>query len=273
MRFLSVEIRRQLHRRSVWWLLAVAALGIALLAAIGFITGDDESIAARIGKGDAHPAIMQYWWRQGGQDGMLLMGMLFLFMGAVIGGATATGGEWRNGTIPALLTWEPRRIKFALARLGACAICAAAIGLALQVAFMLAMLPTVAVHGTTDEVDAAYLLTLAAAVGRASIVASLAATLAASLALAFRNTAAALGAMWVWLSVLENVIRGVKPWMSRYLVTDNVARFVAWFDMGARDTQQSVRSPAVAGLLLLLYISATLMLVVRSFVRSDAVAA
>ena len=266
-----VEIRRQLHRRSVWWLLLVAGAFIVLVGVVSFLSADDETITTRIGQRDPHPALMQYWWT-GRDDAPLLVGMLFLFIGAIIGGATATGGEWRNGTVPALLVWEPRRTRFALARLAACAVCAAVIGAVLQLLLLAAFLPSVVVHGTTQDADAAWFLALIAAVGRASLVAALAATLAAALGLAFRHTAAALGVLWVWLSVLENLARGVKPWSSRYLVIDNVARFVSWADV-AGEGPMSSRSPAVAGLLLASYMAVVVGVVVRAFARSDAVAA
>ena len=270
---LAVEIRRALHRRSVWWLLLVAVAGAVAMGAISFISSGGSDPIAHMERGDTHPSILRDWWIPAGGDGALLMGGLFLLMGGVIGGATATGGEWRTGTLPMLLTWEPRRVRLALHRLVACALCAFAIAVALQAVLMLALLPSVLINGTTRGVDAAWAVSLAGAVARIALATSAGAVLAAALALGLRSTAAALGGLWVWFALVENIVRGVKPWMSRYLVTDNVGRVVLWFDHSAVDNGGLVRSPGAAMALVGLYLVVVVAVVVRVFARSDAVAA
>lgn len=270
---LAVEIRRALHRRSVWWLVLVAVTGALAMGTISFISSAGSDPVARMERGIGHPSILRDWWVPDGSDGALLMGGLFLLMGGVIGGATATGGEWRTGTLPMLLTWEPRRARLALHRLLACALCAFAIALALQAVLMLALLPSVLINGTTRGVDSAWTLSLIAAVARIALATSAGAVLAAALALGLRSTAAALGGLWVWFALVENIVRGVKPWMSRYLVTDNVGRVVLWLDHAARDQGGLVRSPGVAMAMVGAYLLVTVAVVVRVFARSDAVAA
>ena len=270
---LGVEIRRALHRRSVWWLVLVAFVGIVVMGLISWISSRGSDPIASMARGESHPSILRDWWIPDGGDGALLMGGLFLLMGGVIGGATATGGEWRTGTLPMLLTWEPRRVRLALHRLIACAVCAFGIAIVLQVALMLALLPSVLLNGTTRGVDGQWTLSLAAALVRIAIATSAGAVLAAALALALRNTAAALGALWVWFALAENILRGMKPWTSRFLVTDNVGRIVLWFDHASRAQGQFVRSPGVAAMLIALYLAVLVALVLRIFSRSDAVAA
>lgn len=270
---LAVEVRRALHRRSVWWLVLVAVTGAVAMGAISLISSAGSDPIALMARGVRHPSILRDWWIPAGGDGALLMGGLFLLMGGVIGGATATGGEWRTGTVPMILTWEPRRVRLALHRLLACALCAFLIALALQAVLMLVLLPSVLINGTTSGVDGAWAWSLISAVVRIALATSAGAVLAAALALGFRSTAAALGGLWVWFALVESIVRGVKPWTSRYLVTDNVGRVVLWFDHAARDHGGLVRSPAVAMALVTLYLVVIVAVVVRVFARSDAVAA
>src|SRR5207248_5209971 len=58
----KVEVRRALHRRVVWVLIAVALAGIAILGVIAFATSSDLNAALTHAKGDHHPAIMADWW-------------------------------------------------------------------------------------------------------------------------------------------------------------------------------------------------------------------
>jgi hypothetical protein len=270
---LAVEVRRALHRRSVWGLLVVALAGTIVMGTISLISSAGSDPHALMERGVGHPSIMRDWWLPGDSDGALLMGGLFLLMGGVIGGATATGGEWRTGTLPMILTWEPRRVRLALHRLLACAVCALVIAILLQAVLMLALLPSVLINGTTRGVDGAWTLSLIAGVARIAIATSAGAVLAAAVALGLRSTAAALGGLWVWFALVEPIVRGVKPWMSRYLVTDNVGRIVLWFDHAARENGGMVRSPTVAMALVAVYLTVIVAVVVRVFARSDAVAA
>ncbi len=201
---------------------------------------------------ESHPAAMVTWWN--GTDvageGILAFGAIFLMMGGLFGGASVVGAEWRSGTVTTGLTWEPRRSRFHLARVGACGACAFVIAVLLQV-LMLAML-TVAVvtHGTTEGVDAAWWGGLVLAVLRIGLLSALAATLGASLATIGRNTAFGVMAVFAWMAIGENLVRGLRPALAPHLFGENLSIALTWAQL---DTEDFTRGPVVSLLALLLY--------------------
>jgi hypothetical protein len=218
-----MELRRALHRRVVWGLIALALLGIVVTGVLVFIgTGHGDPSAP----GEMDVARMADWWRPDIPDGVVLMPAIMLLLGAVIGGASVVGGEWRSGGVATVLTWAPRRSPLILARLAACALLAWVIAMVLQAIFLLALVPSVLAHGTTDGVDGAYLRSLAAVLGRIALITAISAVLGGAVASIGRNTAAALVVVLGWMLVGEALVRGLKPGLSRWLLGENVARVV-----------------------------------------------
>src|SRR5262245_57148869 len=87
------EVRRALHRRVVWVLVGLA---IALAATAGVIAFADSAGGLTAGQRDGrelHPAVMTTWWMAGTGDGYLVVGSVFLLLGAFIGGASVAGAE------------------------------------------------------------------------------------------------------------------------------------------------------------------------------------
>jgi hypothetical protein len=227
-RLLRLEIERSLRRRMVWGLLAVALVGILLIVLTAFLSSAGATLAELQRPGDAHPAVMRTWWVAGTGDGVILVCGVFLMMGGLLGGAGVVGGEWRTGSLATTLTWEPRRTRLLMTRLAAMAICAFVIALLLQIVLLLALLPVVLANGTTAGVDGAFAVSLVAAMARIAVITSLAATLAGCVASIGRSTAGAIVAVWVWLALVETLLRARKPWSGAYLLGENVASVVAW---------------------------------------------
>ena len=111
-RLLAVEARRALSRRAVWFLIGIALLGIVLTGTIAF-AGSNDFDPGRPGPDIARLTDL---WVQGGGDGALTATLLFLGVGALIGGATVTGAEWQHGTVVTVATWEVRRVRLPLCR-------------------------------------------------------------------------------------------------------------------------------------------------------------
>ena len=225
MRLFRMELRRALHRRLVLGLIGLAVLGIVVAGVLVFIA---TRHAAPAGPETLDPARMADWWRPDLADGVVLTPAIMLFLGALVGGASVVGGEWRSGGVTTVLTWAPRRRPLILARLASSAVLAAVISFGLQVLFLVALLPAVLAHGTTEGVDGAYLRSLVAVLVRIALLAGTAAVLGGAVASIGRNTAAALVVVWGWLLVGEGLIRGFKPGMSRWLLSENVARVVVF---------------------------------------------
>src|SRR3954470_11492903 len=211
---IAIEIRRALYRRSTRVLIGLALLAIVVTGVIAFAkTGDFRAQASP----DRSIARLIDLWHNDG-DSVLAVTILFLAMGALIGGATVGGADWRTGGMSTLCTWEARRGRLLVARLVAVSVCAAVIALLLQALFVAALLPTYLAHGTTAGATWSWAGDLAAALARASLLIALAAAVGAAVATIGRNTTVALGAAFAYLAVVEGIVRGVWPWRARWLI-------------------------------------------------------
>ena len=147
----------------------------------------------------------------GGGDGVLTATLLFLAVGAIIGGATVTGAEWQHGTVVTISTWEVRRVRLLSARILSAMALATLIGMALLVLFCLSLVPTYLLRGTTDGADAEFWRELAFAIGRLAALTGLAAGLGAAVASIGRRTTVAIGASFAYLAVVETAVRAKWP--------------------------------------------------------------
>lgn len=222
MNLLKVEMRRALHRRLVRWMIVVALFFCGVMGTIAMLSPVDEAHP------DEHPGILVNWWDASTGEGAILIGATALVIGAAICGASVSGAEWRAGTITTVLTWSPSRIRLHLARTASAAILSFLIGLALLVVFMSSALPAMLTHGNTTGGDAQWWWDMFLVMVRSAAMGSLLAVLACNIATLGRNTTAALIALAVWALFVENLIRGLKPGLARYLVGENVATVVPW---------------------------------------------
>jgi hypothetical protein len=255
---IAIEMRRALARPLVRVLIALALIGTAVAAVVTFIqTGKPSSDG---------PIKLTQLWPTNGEDPILVVSALFLAIGALFAGASVAGAEWRAGSIVTLLTWEPRRVRVGVARVLSAALAAAVIGLVLQVVFALALLPALLAHGSSAGADDAWLWGLVGGVARSAILTGLAAALGASLAMIGRNTAVALGAAFVYLNVLEQVVRAWKPWLGQWLISENVALFL----MGRPvEGLPFTRSTVTAAVTVVVYVGAVAALATALFRRRD----
>lgn len=259
------ELRRVLHRRVVWGLVAVGTAGIALFGVIAFTDSSGRSVAEMRAEG-THPALMAGWWVEGSGDGILTMAAFMLVLCAVIGAASVVGGEWRAGTITTVLTWEPRRTRVHVARLAAGTSVAMVIALVVQAVYLAAFLPAVVAHGSTEGVDGAWWIGLVAAMLRISVLTGLGALLSGSLATLGRAAAFALAVVFVWVAVVENLLRGWKPAWASWLVGENMTMVVTW---GEIEGVSFTRSPGVALATILVYSAIVAVTAGLVFARRD----
>ncbi len=257
---LDVEIRRYLSRPLVRGLVAIAVVGCAFA---GVIARREAGPAGT--SGEFH--LVDLWLH--GEDPIIGIGAMLLVIGAVLGGASMIGAEWRAGTFVTLLTWEPNRRRVVAAKVIACGLVAFVIAVVLLALFCIAFLPTALGPGTTEGADAAWLWTLIGACLRIAALTGLAAMLMASIAMLGRNTAAALGVAFGYLMVVENIVHAWKPWAARFLLGPNGAIFVTGADL---ETEQFTRGTLTAGLTLAAYVAAIAVIATVSFSRRDVVA-
>ena len=124
---LGIEIRRCLARRLVRWLIVLAVLGCVVTAFVAYRIREPR------GSG-LDPFRLAELHEPASGDSFIGVAAFFLLIGAVVGGASMIGAEWRAGTFVTLLTWEPDRRRVAIAKLLACGIVATAVAVVLQVA-------------------------------------------------------------------------------------------------------------------------------------------
>ena len=148
--------------------------------------------------------------------------VMIVILGWVIG-ASAVGAEWHYRSMTTLLTWEPRRIRVLVAKLLAAILMAFVISMFLQLWLLASLTPAAALRGTTEGVDAAWFFDTVELMARIGLVAAVGAAMGAALAFIGRNTAAALGAGFAYLAIVEGLIRGLKPAWQKWLIGDNAA--------------------------------------------------
>ena len=255
MNLFVVEVRRCLSRRIVWVLVAVAmvaivAAGLAVFAGAAnaerqyrspqqFQEPFCETVVMTPGTppqelchdvqslqvGDPRFQLTDLWPADGGAPA-LAVSVVFLAIGGLLAGASMIGAEWRAGTMSTVLTWEPRRLRLALAKFAAIAVLALLIAVALEVLLVLALVPAAVVHGSTEGVDAEWFRVLSAGLLRGGVAAAMAAVVGGAVAMLGRNTAAAFAAAFAYMLIGENVLRVWKPWMRPWLLAENSVVFL-----------------------------------------------
>lgn len=267
-RLMAVEMRRCLHRRTTWGLVAIAATGILLMGILLYANTEPAGAPTAFGASDA-TTFTDLWphpdQRAEESDGALGAAAFFLLIGAVIGGASMIGAEWEHDTIQTSLTWEPRRIRLLGAKLGAAAGLAFPIALALIALFTLSFGVTVWTKGSTALADAAWLRTYLGAALRLSALAAGAAAFGGALAMIGRRTVFAVGGMFLYMSVLEGILRGLRPRWQPWLLGENLATVVT----GGIVDSPADRTTIESTLTLLAYLAALATIAAVVFHRRD----
>lgn len=191
------------------------------------------------------------------------LGVPFLMLGWIVG-ASFIGAEWHNRMLTMTLTWEPRRVRVLGAKMLALAACVALWILVLQAVLAASLYPAAAAHGITAGLDGGFWRELGSVALRVDTLAVLAALLGFGLATIGRNTAAALGVGFAYLTVVEGLVRGFKPEWSNWLLGDNISLFL-FGDQSSPLTHDQ----ATATLFLLAYCAALLVVATAIFRRRE----
>jgi ABC-type transport system involved in multi-copper enzyme maturation permease subunit len=204
-RLLASEFRRFRSRRLVKALVALELLAIVVTGVIVLLTQEYDLV---------------------GLPDVLMGTSLVLVSVAWILGASAIGADWHAGHVTTILTWEPRRGRVMLAKIAASLTSVFVVSLVIQ-AFLGAALAVAAVGaGSTAGADAAWLAESAGAALRVALLSTIFAGFGFGLASAGRNTAVALGVGFGYLVIVENLVRGLRPQWTPWLLTDNAGLFV-----------------------------------------------
>lgn len=137
-------------------------------------------------------------------------------------GATLIGAEWTTGVLTTQLTWEPRRLRVFAVKVAVAALGALSVFVVLDALIAASLLPGTLARGTFVGVDRwwwEYLLDISWRGGLVLVIASL---LGFGVAAAIRNTVAAVGGLFAYLLIVENILRAVTQDLRQWLITNNL---------------------------------------------------
>ena len=157
---------------------------------------------------------------------------ILVVIGGLLLGASFVGAEWHAGTMTTLLAWEPRRLRVLAAKAVVAAVCVFVLMVALLALFGLALTLVASVRGITDDLGDHFLRSVAGSTLRVAACSSAGALIGLAIAMVARNTAAAVGAGFAYLAMIEGLIRGLRPGWQHYLLADNIAVVVTGADSG-----------------------------------------
>ncbi len=260
-RLLRSELLRLSSRRLVWGLMILALAGAVVGAAIVAVKSRPPS-SAQLASGSAEyrrqfAACVQgefgipekspgdltlwQWCEQNVRPEQFVVGDSFAvsnlpdvlrgtaFIVVVIGlmiGSSSMGAEWQSGSMATLLTWEPRRLRVLLVRSAVVAAIVFILAVAMQAVLGGLLWFAALWRGTTLGAGATLLRHVVGVTVRVATVASLTALLGVAIATIGRNTAAALGAVFVYLAVVESLLRALPPRFTPWLLGSNTVVFI-----------------------------------------------
>jgi hypothetical protein len=145
---------------------------------------------------------------------------------AFLVGGTFVGAEWSSRSMVALLFWETRRPRVMGAKLLVTAVATAVVGLLMQAAWLglATLLQSVAGDGVAPPDG--FWSDLLGAQGRGVLLTVFAGLLGFGLTNLLRNTGAALGVGFVYVAIVENAVRALRPTWQPWLITNNAAALV-----------------------------------------------
>jgi ABC-2 type transport system permease protein len=156
-----------------------------------------------------------------------LQGVSFLLVaGALAMGASFVGAEWHTGSMTTLLTWEPRRLRVLAAKTIAIAALAFVVTIGLQALLSLVLTLVAVTRGDTAETGGTWLRSVVGSGLRISATASGASVMGLVVAMIGRNVAAALGGIFVYVAVIEGILRAIRMKLGLWLLGDNVGIFI-----------------------------------------------
>ena len=221
------ELSRATGRRLLWVLGGVAALGVTVLGVLTYLrTSADASVLDGTRVADTMK----------GTSGILAL------IGWVIG-ASLIGAEHQSRGLTTTLTFVPSRSRVFAAKLAAAVSVSVAFAVVTLGLALLAIVPAILAFGGTHAGDASVLDVVGVAL-RGTLLVAAATAIGFALASVGRNTAAALGAGFAYLIVVEQIVGELFAGWRRWLLVGNAFVFVD----GKASMEIAGRGPVGAGI-------------------------
>ncbi|WP_138734576.1 hypothetical protein [Modestobacter excelsi] len=160
-----------------------------------------------------------------GTTGAVSVAALTAALAFLVGG-TFVGAEWSTRSMVALLFWETRRPRVMAAKLLVTAVASAALGLLMQALWLGLATLLQSVVGDGAALPTGFWPDLLGAQGRGVLLSVFAGLLGFGLTDLLRNTGAATGVAFVYVAIVENAVRALRPAWQPWLLTDNAAALV-----------------------------------------------
>jgi hypothetical protein len=160
-----------------------------------------------------------------GPDGALAFAGVASVIAALIG-ATWIGAEWSSRSLVALLFWVPRRLQVMAAKVVVLLAASALLGVVAQAGWLGMSGILRAVAGRDQAIPDGFWTDLLQTQARGVLLTVIAALLAFGLTNLVRNTGAALGIAFVYLVIVENAVRAMRPAWQPWLLSDNALGLV-----------------------------------------------
>jgi hypothetical protein len=238
------------------------------IAAHGGVAGRDVSPAVRDNCIPAHFASAHDPRFHRKRLGGILKGTsgVFAILGLALG-ATLVGAEFASRGMTTLLTYEPRRLRVFAAKVVTGMVAMSAFALVSLVALALALLPVLILHGAPIAHGDPSLAGIVGAIGRGTALVALTTGIGMAIATLGRTTAAALGAAFAYIVVLEYILGAVLVHWRPWLLLGNVIVFVSGQSGGGGGVHG--RSVLGAGIFLSLVATGLLAIAAASFRQRD----
>ena len=160
-----------------------------------------------------------------GTTGAVSVAALAAALAFLVGG-TFVGAEWSTRSMVALLFWETRRPRVMAAKLLVTAVAAAVLGLLAQALWLGLATLLQAVVGDGVTPPAGFWSELLGTQGRGVLLTVVGGLLGFGLTNLLRNTGAATGVAFVYVAIVENAVRALRPAWQPWLLTNNAAALV-----------------------------------------------
>ncbi|MDH3682083.1 MAG: hypothetical protein OEV40_19285 [Acidimicrobiia bacterium] len=257
------------RRMTRFFPLGLAALFVAGIVIAFLVISNDE--------GNSPDFVDDMAGGVGAQDVLGPITAVLPLMAFVIGGSYI-GADAKTGMLEQLLTWEPRRLRFLVARLVSLVVGVAVLAMALAV-FLVALLYSLAAStGTVDGVTGELWGNIAVIVLRTGLAAGLFSAFGFGVTLLINNSVGAIVGFVIYWFIIENFLVAVfLPRVSSYLPITNADSFASGRDVerlegnvfqGEVDTIVS-HGYLTAGVVLAAWVALAVIAAALVFVRRD----
>lgn len=224
---LKAEIRRLLARRMTLLFPGVVALLIIAGVAIAFFVIQSDETSSGV---DFVSDIA------GGSDAESLFELIafLLPLMAFVIGASSIGADIKTGMLEQLLTWEPRRLRFAAARCVAAFFGGTLAAIFVAVVYVLTTLGLAAATGTTEGVGE-LVGTIAVSTLRIGVAGGLFCIFGVGVGLLVNNSVGAIVGFAIYFFIIEGLIGAFLPRVAVRLPVVNTSAFAAGRDVERAD--------------------------------------